>query len=86
MKFSDVEIEKKKFNGSKELADLMDVNIKKLLISSGFAYVKNKDYFIGYKTSKTKIRPLYIKHPQATDLSIDLEKPTASHLESKIKN
>ena len=46
----------------------MDVNIKKLLISNEFAYVKNKDYFIGYKASKTKITPLCIKHPQTTGL------------------
>ena len=50
------------------MIDVMDVNIKKLLISNEFACGKNKDYFIGYKASKTKITPLCIKHRQTTGL------------------
>ena len=56
LKFGDVEIEKKKFHNSKELVNLMDVSIKKILVPNDFAYGENKEvdtkYFIRYKTGK----------------------------------
>ena len=52
----DVKIEKIKFHNSKEVIQVSDVDIEKILISDEFAYGKNKEtgakYFIGLKTGK----------------------------------
>ena len=56
LKFVDVGIEKKNSHFSKKAIDIINVDIKKTLISNVFVYDKNKEvdakYFRGYKTSK----------------------------------
>ena len=65
-KFGDNKTGIKEFHCSKEVTNVGDVTIEKILVSGEFAYNKNKEtnakYFKGYKTDK--IRPLLIELPQ----------------------
>ena len=77
LKFVDVGIEKKKSHFSKKAIDIINVDIKKTLISNVFVYDKNKEVdakcFRGYKTSK-RVWPIFIELPQRTRFLNKFEK------------
>ena len=64
LKFNNIRVNKKEFNKSKQLIDLMSVNVDKIVVSEKF---KHSDecfkYFIGYQEGET-LKPLCIILPQ----------------------
>ena len=53
LKFSNIEIEKQKFNSSKKRIQVNKVDTNSIAASQGFTYGKNgSKYFVGYKNNE----------------------------------
>ena len=60
LKFGNIEIEKRKFDSSKNPADINNVDINKIVISNKFFLCKNSfEYFISYKNYLKSYTALY---------------------------
>ena len=63
LKFNNIRVNKKEFHKSKELIDLMSVNVDQIVISDKFKH-NNKGFkcFIGYQEGEI-VKPLFIILP-----------------------
>ena len=67
LNFNNIRLNKKEFHKSKELIDLMSVNIDQIVVSDKFKH-NNEDfkYFIGYQEGEI-VKPLCIILPQMSE-------------------
>ena len=64
LKFDNIRVNKKQFHKSKQLIDLMSVNVGQIVVSDKFKHNKEGfKYFIGYQKNEI-VKPLYITLPQ----------------------
>ena len=64
LKFNNIRVNKKEFNKSKQLIDLMSVNVDKIVVSDKFKHSdEGFKYFIGYQEGEI-LKPLCIILPQ----------------------
>ena len=64
LKFNNIRLNKKEFHKSKEIIDLMSVNVNQIIMSDKFKHnSKGFKYFIGYQKGGI-VKPLWIILPQ----------------------
>ena len=66
LQFNQITIKAKEFYKIKQLTDLMNINVDKIVVSNSFYCNKGKDmkFIIGYQTKDAAIVPLLIKTPK----------------------
>ena len=73
LKFDNIRVNKKQFHKSKQLIDLMSVNVDQIVVSDKFKHNKEGfKYFIGYQKNEI-VKPLCIILPQMNGTSNTLQ-------------